>query len=347
MTKKQQAQAAQSEYLAQQRQVNTDIEKQSFRPFYLFFGEEPYLRAQNRDKMRKALSDGTGDMNLLSVKGRDTDPQELVNFAETLPFFAERRTVFVEDSGFFKNGCAELEDYFKTPPASCVFVFTETQADRRGTLFKRVSERGRTVPCVRLDEAMLCKWVIDRMKGDGKKIRENAAQALIDRTGTEMLRIENERQKLSAYCADRDEITKKDVEQICSAYLAGMVYEMTDAIASGDRKGAMRQYLKMVQLMEPPAKILFYITRQFWQLLVAAEMIARGAEPDEVAREAGIQRFLYRKYADWCMKFRIRDLQDCLELCLNAEQDFKSGRMDKQIAIETLIARATIHAQGK
>lgn len=346
MTKKQQAQAAQAEYLAQQKAVNGDLEKQSFRPFYLFFGEETYLRAQNRDKMRVALSGGTGDMNLLSVKGKDIDPQELVNFAETLPFFAERRTVFVEDSGFFKNGCAVLEDYFKIPPSSCVFVFTEQNVDRRGALYKRVTERGRAVPCVRLDETMLRKWVVDRMKHDGKTIRENAAQALIDRTGTEMLRIENERQKLLAFCGDREDITKKDVEQICSAYLAGMIFEMTDAIAARDRKGAMEQYLKMLRLQEKHERIMYQITKQFRQLLVVAEMISRGAEPEEITREAGIQPFLYRKYAERCAKFRIRDLQHCLELCLNAERDFKSGRMDKQIAIESLITRATIDTQG-
>lgn len=346
MTKKQQEQEEQRQYLAAQKQVNSDIERQSFRPFYLFFGEEPYLRTQNRDKMREALSDGTGDMNRLSVKGKDIDPQELINFAETIPFFASRRTVFVEDSGFFKSGCEVLETYFKIPPATCVFVFTETNVDRRGALFKRLSERGRIVNCVRLKEDMLRKWIVDRMKSDGKTIRENAAQALIDRTGTEMLRIENERQKLLGFCADREEITRKDVEIICSAYLAGMIYEMTDAIAAKDRKGALEQYLKMLRLMEPPAKILYYITRQFRQLLLVSELIARGADPETVAKEAGIQKFLYRKYADWCARFRIRDLQNCVDLCLAAERDFKSGRMDRQIAIETLIARATMTAQG-
>lgn len=342
MTKKQQEQEEQREYLAAQRQVNADIEKQSFQPFYLFYGEEPYLRAQNRDKMRTALADGAGDMNLLSVKGKDIDPQELVNFAETVPFFASRRTVFVEDSGFFKNGCEALENYFKIPPATCVFVFTETNVDRRSALYKRFSERGRIVNCVRLNEEMLRKWLADRMKSDGKTIRENAAQALLDRTGTEMLRIENERQKLLAFCEDREEITRKDVETICSAYLAGMIYEMTDAIAAKDRKRALEQYLKMLQLMEPPAKILYYITKQFRQLLLVSELIARGADAETVSREAGIRKFLYRKYADWCARFRIRDLQHCLDLCLAAERDFKSGRMDKQIAIETLIAQATM-----
>ena len=95
MTKRQQAQAAQAEYLTQQKLLNSDIQKASFRPFYLFFGEEPYLRSQNRDKMRKALADGTGDMNLLSVKGKDIDPQELIGFAETVP----KLEIRLEDMG--------------------------------------------------------------------------------------------------------------------------------------------------------------------------------------------------------------------------------------------------------
>ena len=347
MTKKQREEADQAASLEMQALLNQDIVKRSFKSFTLLFGEETYLRKQFRDKMKAALADGTGELNTLSAKGTGIDPQELVNFAETVPFLASHRTVIVEESGFFKNGCDILEDYFKQLPATCYFLFVEESVNKNGTLFKRVADRGRVVPCIPLSEAKLRSWVIRRTKDeDGKQIRENAAQSLIERTGTEMLRIENERQKLVAFCGDREEITRKDVEQICSVYLKGMIFEMTDAIADGNRRGAMELYLKMLRLQEKPERILYFITRQFRQLLVVAEMIALGSDPEEVAQQAGIQKFLYRKYADWCARFRIRDLQHCVDLCLDAERDYKSGRMDKQIAIETLIARATMPAQS-
>jgi len=39
-----------SDYPAKQRQINEDIATGNFKPCYLIFGEEAYLRIQNRDK---------------------------------------------------------------------------------------------------------------------------------------------------------------------------------------------------------------------------------------------------------------------------------------------------------
>ena len=90
MTKKQREEADQAASLEMQALLNQDIVKRSFKSFTLLFGEETYLRKQFRDKMKAALADGTGELNTLSAKGTGIDPQELVNFAETVPFLRKR-----------------------------------------------------------------------------------------------------------------------------------------------------------------------------------------------------------------------------------------------------------------
>ena len=44
-----------SDFPAKQKQLNEDIASGNFRACYLIYGEEAYLRLQNRDKLLKAL----------------------------------------------------------------------------------------------------------------------------------------------------------------------------------------------------------------------------------------------------------------------------------------------------
>ena len=110
------------ESLKLQRLVNDDIRLNVYKPLYLVYGDESYLRLQYRNRLKTALTELAGEMNVLFAKGAETDPEELISFAETMPFFSEKRVLFVEDTGFFKNGCGALETYLKDPSKSAVFV---------------------------------------------------------------------------------------------------------------------------------------------------------------------------------------------------------------------------------
>ena len=43
-------------------------------------------------------------MNCSRYEGKKTDIKEVIDLAETLPFFAERRLIVFEDTVFFKSG---------------------------------------------------------------------------------------------------------------------------------------------------------------------------------------------------------------------------------------------------
>ena len=107
--------------------IDDDIRTGSFRQIYLLYGPEDYLKKQYRDKLKTALSDGGGmmsagdDMNLTVYEGKETNPREVIDLAETLPFFAERRVIVIEKSGFFKNACEELAEYLgQVAPQTCL-----------------------------------------------------------------------------------------------------------------------------------------------------------------------------------------------------------------------------------
>ena len=86
------------------KQINEHIKQGNYKQVYLLYGEERYLRRQYRDKLRKALCEDKDTMNTHFYEGKNISVEEIIDLAETLPFLAQRRVIFITDSGLFKSG---------------------------------------------------------------------------------------------------------------------------------------------------------------------------------------------------------------------------------------------------
>ena len=104
--------------------LSQHIKSGEFKPVYLIYGTEDYLRKQYRDKMRQAIV-GDDTMNYSYFEGKGISVKELIDLGETLPFFSERRLIVVENSGFFSSAQDELAAYLKELPDTTCFVLVE------------------------------------------------------------------------------------------------------------------------------------------------------------------------------------------------------------------------------
>lgn len=88
------------------KSVVEDIKKGSFKPVYLFYGEEAYLKQQYKNRLKDAVLPEGDTINLSIYSGKGIDVEEMIAQADTMPFFAEHRLLLIEDSGFFKSKSA-------------------------------------------------------------------------------------------------------------------------------------------------------------------------------------------------------------------------------------------------
>ena len=110
--------------------LNQDIKERRFRRVYLLFGEEPFLVSSYKKRLREAIS-GDDTMNFNYFEGKSPDVKEIISLADTMPFFAERRLIMVDESGFFKGAAPEeLADYIPELPETTCLVFCEKEVDK-------------------------------------------------------------------------------------------------------------------------------------------------------------------------------------------------------------------------
>ena len=152
------------------KSIDEDIKTGQFQNVYLLYGEEAYLKRQYKEKLLKAMVTQGDTMNFSAYEGKDIVQGELIDLAETLPFFAERRVILVEDSGFFKNSAEELAAYIPEVAESTCFIFVESEVDKRNKLYKQVKKSGRIVCFERQNDEILMRWVGGRLKKEGKAI---------------------------------------------------------------------------------------------------------------------------------------------------------------------------------
>ncbi len=317
--------------------ITEDIRQGSFKRAYLLCGEERYLRKQYTKRLQNAMCNEGDTMNTHFYDGKNLPIGEIIDLAETMPFLAERRVIFISNSELFKSGGEQLAEYLSSPNESTYFIFTEEVVDKRCKLYKAVQSKGYAAEFTEQDEDTLKLWIAQILKQENKKITENTAQLFLERTGTDMENIQMELEKLICYCMDRDVITSEDVDAVCTTRINNHIFSMIDAIADKQQKKALMLYYDLLALREPPMRILILIARQFNQLLQIKELQQSGYDSRTIGEKTKLAPFIVKKCAAQAGRFKASDLKKALVQCVEMEEAIKSGRLNDNISVELLI----------
>ncbi|MCI8763923.1 MAG: DNA polymerase III subunit delta [Lachnospiraceae bacterium] len=318
--------------------LNQDIKDHTFKPVYLLFGEEAFLRNSYKKRLQEAIV-GDDTMNLSRFEGKGTDADELIRLADTMPFFAERRLILVEDSGFFKNASEALVQYLPSMPGTTCLVFVESEVDKRSKLYKKVKSLGYAAEMGRQDAAQLGRWAGGILSKEGKKITGHTMELFLSMAGDDMENIRMELEKLISYTWGREVITDEDVEAVCTVRVSNRIFEMVSAIVNQQTRRAMELYEDLLTLKEPPMRILFLIARQFNQLLQVKELTEKGLERKTIASRLKLQPFVVGKVIPQARQFSRDQILSYVNLCVEAEEAVKTGRLSDRLAVELLITR--------
>ena len=109
------------------KSLNEDLKTGQFKQVYLLYGEESYLKKQYKDRLSKAMLPEGDTMNYAYYEGKGTDVKQVIDLAETLPFFAPRRLIVMEDTGFFKSASPELSEYIRSMPETACFLLSRAR----------------------------------------------------------------------------------------------------------------------------------------------------------------------------------------------------------------------------
>ncbi len=327
------------------KSLNEDLKTGNFSQIYLLYGEENYLKKQYKERFVKALLPEGDTMNYAHYEGKGIDVREVIDLAETMPFFAERRVLVFENTGFFKSAAgAELSDYLKELPETAYFLFVEDEVDKRGKMYKAVKSKGRAVELPFQDENTLKRWVVGQIGRENKKITEADVVYFLNKVGIDMENITKELEKLFCYALERDVITRADIDAVCVTQISNHIFDMVNAVAEKQQKKALDLYYELLTLKEPPMRILFLLTRQYRGLYQVKQLAQKGYGRKEIAEKAGLHPFAVGKFMEQAKRFQVKELRAILEDSVDIEQRVKTGLLTDTMAVEVFLVK---YSQGR
>lgn len=316
--------------------IKEHIKQNQFKQCYLLYGTEEYLKKLYKNKLKTGIIGDEDTMNYTYFEGKSIEIPKVIEVAETLPFFSERRLILIQNSGLFKTA-NDLADYIKTMPDYCYIVFVESEVDKRNRLYKAVKEVGYISEMNGMDEKDIQLWVAQLLKRGGKKITRDTLMYFLNKSGTDMEGMVQEVEKLICYAMDKEVITVEDIDAVCVTQVSNQIFLMIDAIASRKQRQALDLYYDLLTLREKPMSILFLITRHFNILLQIKEL--KGQNRNDVAKKVGVPPFAVQKYMSQADNFTKQGLIENLKDCAEMEAQVKTGLMTDQMAVELLIVK--------
>lgn len=318
-------------------QIRKDIKGNDIKSLYLLYGEEDYLRQLLKNEIKQAVVGEQESMNYAYYEGKGVEAKEVISFADTMPFFAERRLVIVENCEMNKKAPDEWITYLSNIPQTTTIVIVQKEMDKRSRLFKTCKKYGYVADLNVQKDSFLLSWIKTWLNEHDRTMTDATIRYFLGRVSNNMGLLEKELEKLDSYDLENPEITREQVELLATETIENKIFAMIDYAVKADTVKAFQLYYDLLALKEAPMKILILLSRQINILLQIKDHNRLGHGNGEIAKAVGVAPFVVNKNIAVAKGISYAKLKYLLNLSVQLEEDIKTGKIKDQIAVELLL----------
>ena len=349
MAKKQTADSADA-----YQKFKQDLKNDALGRFYIFCGDEAFLREHYLSQLTKKFSDGpAAEFNVHRFDASNLTPQALLDAVEAMPMMAERTLVRVDDVDLFKlpeHAREQYREIFEDLPdyVCLVFVYDTVEYRPNGQLRKlsdTLKKHAQVVSFQKPSERELGVWIARHFRAEGKTISDKLITYLIFLTGGGMTQLSGEIKKVSAYCSGQ-EIQRSDIDAVVTPVLSAQTFDISDAVTAGNFQLALTKLQELYAMQTEPIAILGAIGSQLRRLFYAKTLASCGKGQPALMELTGLKS----SYAAGRTFTSARNVseafcQTAVELCYQADRDLKTSRDDPERILEVLVVRLSQEAR--
>ncbi len=312
-----------------------DLAANGPRRAYLLAGEEPLLRDDSLAALREAvLGSGDPDFNFDRFDGSCT-PGVLVDALRTLPVFADRRLVVIQEPEGRRGSARALLDAVADwvgaeeeggAPETSVLVVAASKVDKRARWVKAFGKS--VVVCEAPKRARdLAAFIQEEATRQEVSLDRGVAEALADRVGPQLLLLRNEIAKLALLAGPGETVSRAHVGAGTPLSAEEPIWDLTDAIGEGRSADALRVLGRLLAAGEAPPMLLGALVSHFRRL-------ARTAAGAEVPGPP----FVRKKLAAQAKRYGPARLRSALGAIQETDLALKgAGVLKPELSLERLV----------
>ena len=308
----------------------------------LFEGEEEQLKLEALASLRSSvLPEGMEALNETVLNDPDTD--RIIADSETQPFMADRRLVVVRDYPAL-SGRADADEklisWLPSVPDTAILLFYCTgKPDGRKKLYNAVKKLGGIVTFAPLRGSELVRFVTDAFKDAGKECDDRTAEFLVFTVGDDAGLLRSEIAKIASFAGDRPSVLASDVSALATPSTECTVFQMVDAVVTGQKGRALTLLRNQLLSGTDRRTILSMLLRQYRLLQHIKIMQYEKRGGDFIRSALGVPPFAVDQYVRQASGYTGGQVKQAVRLCFDMEYAVKSGRIQQEGAVESVILR--------
>ncbi|MDN6161741.1 MAG: DNA polymerase III subunit delta [Atopostipes sp.] len=327
------------------------IKKGKIAPIYLILGEERYFIEKIKEELfEQILEEESEDLNFVSFDMKETTINDAIYEASSLPFFGDKKLVFLENPYFLtgqrvKNApnhkLEELEKYLDKPAEFTIFVIFAPykKLDRRKRLTKTIEKKARIIDVSEAKRADASRYIQKATQERGYEFTKEAFQIFIERTDNNLSAMMHELEKLFLYHKDSKKITKESIIQLIPRTFEQNIFELNNLVLNNQVDAAVSLYQDLLTQKEEPIKIVALLISQFRRLLQVKILYRQGYQQGEIAKTLKSHPYPVKLALQSIRKYPQNLLSEALSYLIDADFKMKTGQIDHELQVELFIMK--------
>lgn len=327
------------------------IKQNHLASIYVLYGSESFLLKETEQLIiHQAVDEASRAFNVTRFDMAETPVDAAIEEAEALPFMGERRVVIIENPVFLtgnedknkvEHHLSKLEKYIDDPSPYTVMIFSAhyEKLDQRKKLVKKLRNAAEMLMFSSLDEATIYDFLREQAQQKGVALTKEAHESLLQFIGPNLFYLTNEVDKMALYVGDDGTIDADVVRLLSAKTLEANVFALMNKVVENRLDEGFSILHDLYKQKEEPIKLLALVARQCRIIFQVKEWLREGYSSSQISKQLKLHPYAVKVAATQAKALQSRHLLKMLQACAETDFAMKTGKMDKYLALELLLAR--------
>ncbi len=266
-------------------------------------GKNSYLLQKNLQDVTREFVTEFGD-GIERFDGSElTSADGVLDAVRSVSFLQPRKLVIVRDFAQCKDLLEKMESIVEQTADSTDLLLVDQKLDKRTAAYNFLKKQCELRMFEDLAPYDLQRWLVEESKNIGLELTADIAKFLVDRVGPNQQLLHRELEKLALHTQP---ITKAVIEEMVEPTPQSKVFDMLEALFTGQADKAQKLYDDQRAQGEEPQKLLAMITWQLQQLTLA---VFAPTKTVDVLTKAGMSPYGAQKALQMAKHITPKDLK--------------------------------------
>lgn len=225
------------------KSATTDAPRLADARIVVLHGKETFLRSHHTAELRSALEQAHTQIDVLTFDGLTAAVADVLDECRSFGLMHQHKLVVVDNADqLVKGDNRPFVERYAAAPSDTATLLLRCDLWHRSNLDERIQQIGAIIKCEEPKPHEAVRWVADRARSrHDAPIDRDAAQALVDRVGLSLARLDSELAKLAVAAGPGKPITLDHVHELVGASREEEAWSIQRELLSRDPARALRQ----------------------------------------------------------------------------------------------------------